>query len=315
MLRVRLFGAGEVYYEDRAIPGFPNQQSSLLLAYLLLNRNYPHNRERLAAIFWGDYPSAKARKYLRNSLWRMRQMLQSVGLPDDDFFLINDESVAYSNLSPTWIDIDVFEEITGNYQDIAGQELDEEGARQLEKAADLYIGDLLESIYEDWCLYKRERLRMINLNTLGKLVVFHGVNGSYERGLDYADRILAIDNTREKIHRYKMRLLWLAGDRNSALAQYKLCGQILLEELGIKPMRATRNLYKQILHQKDRPRTWPGILNDPQPQAGEGEESIHSLAENALQKLQRLQNLLDETGSELHQIERLISKALWNSKH
>ena len=315
MLRVRLFGAGEAFYKDRSIPGFPNQRACLLFSYLLLNRNYPHNRERLAAIFWGDYPTATARKYLRNGLWRLRQIMQSVGLPDDEVLMISDESVAIINVSPTWIDVEAFQESTAIYRDIPGKALDWAGAQRLEAAVDLYIGDLLESIYEDWCLYDRERLRMVYLNTLGKLIVFHGINGSYERGLDFADRILAIDNTRERIHRHKMWLLWLAGDRNGALAQFKICRQVLREELGIKPMDATRSLYKRVLQQQDRPRSWPGVLDDSPPEAGEGDESIQTLTENALQKLQRLQTLLEETGVELHQIERLISKALWNSRH
>jgi DNA-binding SARP family transcriptional activator len=315
MLRVRLFGTGEAYYQDRTLPGFPHNRACLLFSYLLLNRDYPHNRERLAAIFWGDNPTSTARKNLRNSLWRMRQILQSIGIPDEEFLMISDESVAFLNVSPTWIDIEVFEEITTTYQDISGKELDREGAQRLESAAGLYIGDLLESIYEDWCLYDRERLRLINLNTLNKLVVYHGINGSYERGLEYADRILAIDNTRERIHRHKMRLLWLAGDRNGALAQFKLCAQILREELGIKPLGATRSLYKQILQQQERPTTWQGIPDGSQPDLVGSEETIQSLTENALQKLQRLQTMLEETGVELHQIERLISKALLNSKH
>lgn len=315
MLRVRLFGAGEAFFNDRSIPGFPNQRACLLFSYLLLNRNYPHNRERLAAIFWGDYPTTTARKYLRNGLWRLRQLMQSIDLADDQVLLITDESVAFINSSPTWIDVEAFEEATAARRDIPGKELDLESAQRLEDAVDLYIGDLLESVYEDWCLYDRERLRMIYLNALGKLIEYHGVNGTYERGMVFADRILSIDNTRERIHRHKMWLLWLAGDRNGALAQYKVCRQILRDELGIKPMEATRNLYKRVLQQQERPRSWPGVLGGSPLGLNDNDESIQSLTGNALQKLQRLQSLLEDTGAELQQIERLISKALWNSKH
>ena len=52
MLELKLFGTGQVRYFDQSLAGFPNQQGCLLLCYLLLNRHRPHNRERLAAVFW-----------------------------------------------------------------------------------------------------------------------------------------------------------------------------------------------------------------------------------------------------------------------
>ena len=87
------------------------------------------------------------------------------------------------------------------------------------------------------------------------------------------------------------------------------------DELGIQPMGATRSLYKKILHQQERPRTWRGALESNPPDKGETQDGLQSLAENALHKLHRLQSLLDETGAELNQIERLISRALGNSRH
>ena len=314
MLRVRLFGAGEAYFQDRSISGFPNQRACLLFSYLLLNHNYPHNRERLAAIFWGDYSTKISRKYLRNALWRLRQILQSVNFPTDDFLLISDDSVSFTNAQACWIDVDVFDELTSPLQDIQGKDLSWNQAQTLESAVDLYVGELLESVYEDWCLHDRERFRIAYFNSLRKLVNFHGVNGSYERGLDYCDRILNIDNTRERIHRQKMWLLWLLGDRNAALAQFKLCRQILREELDIRPMDTTRDLYKKILHEQMKPTGWPTHQETPMDQGLSESESVHSIAETALQKLHRLQQLMAETNLEIQQIERLITKTLWNTK-
>jgi DNA-binding SARP family transcriptional activator len=81
MLRVQRFGTGQVRYEVQFLTGFPSQQCCLLLCYLLLNRHRPRHRERLSALFWGDYPTAALRKHLRNSVWRLRSVLQSLGTP------------------------------------------------------------------------------------------------------------------------------------------------------------------------------------------------------------------------------------------
>ena len=82
MLKLNLFGTGQASYCDRPLAGFPNQQCHLLLCYLLLNRHHPHYRERLAAVFWGDSPTAVARKSLRNALWRLRCALHAAGADD-----------------------------------------------------------------------------------------------------------------------------------------------------------------------------------------------------------------------------------------
>ena len=103
-------------------------------------------------------------------------------------------------------------------------------------------------------------------------------------------------------------------DRNAALAQYKLCRQILREELGIRPMDSTRDLFKQILHEPGKPAGWPSPGENQAVEVLSDSETVHSMAETALQKLQRLQQLMAETNLELQQIERLISKTLWNTK-
>jgi len=79
MLKLKLFGSGEASFYDQPLEGFPYQQTYLLFCYLLINKGKQHHRERLAAVFWGDYPSLTAPKYLRNTLYRLRQTLDGVG--------------------------------------------------------------------------------------------------------------------------------------------------------------------------------------------------------------------------------------------
>jgi DNA-binding SARP family transcriptional activator len=190
-----------------------------------------------------------------------------------------------------------------------------EQVADLEGAAGLYVGDLLEGVYQDWCLYDRERLRLLNLNALCKLLVFHERNGTYECGLAYGRRILACDPTREKVHRQMMRLFWLLGDRNEALAQYKRCVQLLRAELGIRPMERTRFLHKQMVRNEFDPATWPLRRDDFLPATGGTGEALPLLAQHVLQRLRRLQAMTEETSAELQQIERLIGKVLLDNEH
>jgi len=314
MLEIRLFGTGQALYDSQELPGFPRQQSYLLLCYLLLNRRHPHHRERLASVFWEDAATHVSRKYLRNGLWRLRQNLESAGLPADEYLSISDDSVSWIGASRYWLDVESFETTVALTQELPVESLTPAQVTTLEKALDLYAGDLLEGVYDDWCLYDRERLRLLYLNALGRLVTYHELHDAPAPGLAYCERILAHDRTRERVHRQMMRLYWRAGHRHAALAQYKRCAQILLEELGIPPMRETTLLYRQMSSNRFNPAEWP-TSREPAPlDPSLPHDSVEPLAEHALQKLQQLQAKLDETSSELKQIEQLLSLALANSR-
>ena len=327
MLKVKLFGPGQATYFDRPVPGFPNQRAALLLCYLMLNKQSPFHRERLAAVFWEDYPSQTARKYFRNALWRLRTQLQSAGADPDQYLLVNDESLAFISMSPHWLDVHEFETTIAATQTLSGSELTHEQASGLEKVVDLYTGDLLEAVYEDWCLYDRERLRLLYLAQLNKLMTYHAAQQAYELSLQFGERILSQDNTRENIHRQMIWLFWQMGDRPAALAQYKRCAQILREELNLQPMEATRQLYQRVLHEPLPPVQWPEHPSHPipaqnplpaprsAPKAGAADlpldpKVLQPMALHALQKLQRLQQMVEETNYELQQIERMLQRAM-----
>jgi DNA-binding SARP family transcriptional activator len=222
------------------------------LCYLLLNPQ-PHQRERLAAVFWGDHPVDASRKYLSQTLWRLRQLLQAVGAPSHEYLTITNETITFNQASPYWLDIEYFETVIKRYQGISGRHLTPDQADELETAVALYTEELLAGVYEDWLLYDRERLNLLYLDSLSKLMIFHQCHHAYERGLTYGERLLKFDNTREQAHRQIMHLYWLAGDRSAAMAQYKQCVQILRDELGIAPMLETSRLYQQIVHNQLRP--------------------------------------------------------------
>ena len=305
MLHLKLLGAGEARYFDRALDGFPYQQPFLLLCYLLINKVKPHHRESLAAVFWGDYPTFTARKYLRNTLYRLRSRFDSVGLEIGKLLSITEETVSFVDTCPYWLDVECFETITSHYQSYQVANLLPEQADELVKGVELYKGDLLEGVYDDWCLYDRERLRLTYLEALHKLMLYSTIHNDYEQGLQYGERILKLDPTREKVHRQMMVLHWLAGDGPAALAQYKRCFQILHEEMDSQPMAETQLLYEKMAHNQFEPHLTPdGHIFSPASETTKGYPAKD--LELILRCLDHLQESATQISNDVQQVQKQI---------
>jgi len=310
MLQVSLFGTGMACCDGHPIDGFPGHQSFRLLCYLLLDRYHSHHRERLAAVFWGDYPTDVSRKCLRNALWRLRSLFQSAGIPAGEYLAASGDHVSFITSSRYWLDVEIFEASIAACRDVPAEHFTAEHVTSLERAVGLYTGDLLEGLYEDWCLRDRERLSLLHLDALSKLMVFHEHNGAYERGLAYGEQLLARDHTREKFHRQMMRLYWLAGDRSAALAQYKRCVQILREEMDVSPTEQTKQLYQQMAANQFSPEARSSREAAPIFERMSSNYPIQLLAAHVIERIRYLQTVTDETTAELRHIENLIQKAL-----
>jgi DNA-binding SARP family transcriptional activator len=317
MLSVKLFGSGQAQIGDNSLNGFPNQYACLLLCYLLLNKPHPQNREKLANQFWSGLPHQTARKYLRNALWRLRLSFQNAGEPLEKYIFISEDSISFINKADTWLDIDIFDQTVNQVLKAPDEGIGKEQIRALEDAANLYVGDLLESCYDDWCLYDRERFRLLYTHAMHKIMVYHTRCQQYPLALTTGERLLSLDNTQEKVHRQMMWLYWLQGDRSAAIAQYKKCFEILREELGIRPMRDTRFLYEQILSGQTPPLARTDLVS---PEVEESQHQLQlrsqtgnhnsSLYAHTLQRLHKLQEKIEETHAEIQQLERLINEAM-----
>ena len=310
MLEIYLLGAGQATYKGKRLVGFPNQKPYKLLCILLLNLKKILHREHMAAILWEDYPTESALKYLRNALWRLRKKFFENDCRIEEFLLITDETISFDHNSNYWLDIEEFENSTLPELSLSSEELSNDLASKIGSALELYQGDLLESVYDDWCLYDRERLRLIHHNALFKLMQFYTLKGDYALGLDYGKRLLSLDSTREKVHRQMMWLYLKSGDRGKALQQYKCCKKILREELNLQPMQETHKLYNEIIHFSSETIQIPDlntyILSDSKENVYPTKQFVHS----AIRKLSQLQDMISETSTELHILERMMGHSL-----
>lgn len=213
-----------------------------MLSYLLLFRRRPHQREVLAAILWSGSPRERARKNLRQGLWQLQSRTGPAGRP----LLLSGKDWVQVNQSAVWLDVAELEAVFARLGGVPGERLTGAEALQVEAAAHLYRGDLLEGWKEEWCAFERRRLRTMNLALLEKLLAFNESAGRWEQGLAWGEHLLRLDRAHERAHRLMMLLWYRAGNRTAALRQFESCRSALAEELGVGPGRLTVDVYRQI---------------------------------------------------------------------
>lgn len=247
MFRIHLFGRFRVEYDEEPVEGLGTFKVQELLSYLLIHRNRPRPREALAALLWGDMPTDKARKHLRQALWHLQTALKSRNAAAvDQILVVEDHWVQLNTRAEIWLDVAVLEDTFAAFKDKPGWALKADEKDELQRAVQVYEGELLEGSYQDWCLFERERLQNIYLAMLYKLMRYCEARNEYEAGQLFGTRILNYDRASERTHRRLMQLQYMAGDRTAALRQYERCVIALDEDLGVKPDKRTVQLYEKI---------------------------------------------------------------------
>src|SRR5256886_17702449 len=101
-----LLGDFSLISADRQVTSLNTVRLQSLLAYLVLHRNAPQQRQHLAFLFWPDTTEAQARNNLRQLLHQLRQAFPTV-----EHFLSADAHVLYwHTITPCHLDVAEFEQ-------------------------------------------------------------------------------------------------------------------------------------------------------------------------------------------------------------
>jgi DNA-binding SARP family transcriptional activator len=296
-LRIHLLGGLNVYRGDQPLPGFPTQKSRGLFAFLALNHGRTHSRSTLVGRFWGDSPESVARKNLRTDIWRIRTVLEPQGVEPGSCLAVNQDEVSLRSGADHWLDIHEFEATL----DQAGiREGGEAQAALLRHAVELYRGDLLDGVYDDWCIFERERLRLRYLDGLERLIRHHDARGEWTEAAAYAQRLLANDALREHVHRTVIRCHLALGDRAAALRQFDTCARLLRQELEVEPSPETLALAAEARGGEPA----AGVRTPPPPV-----QAAPAAMDEVLTRLRAAAQWLDETGEQVRIVIRDVERA------
>jgi predicted ATPase/DNA-binding SARP family transcriptional activator len=195
-----------------------------VLAYIILHRDRTMARESVAFALFPDDEEELA----RNSLRRNRSYLLS-SLPDvpaaTPFILTDGKTIAWNVSAPATLDLDEFERAITDGRDAA--------------AIALYAGELLPTLYADWTMAERERLRALFHDALLREVARLRSLRRFDEAATFARTLLNEDPWREDVVRLLMAVRHEAGDRSGALAEFEGFAARLRLEMRTDPMPET----------------------------------------------------------------------------
>lgn len=236
-LSIRLLGELDLRAGGDRLAPVESARGRSLLGYLLLHRDAPHSRQRLAFLLWPDSTEAQARTNLRKVLHTLRHDLPMV----ERYLEVTPRTLQWRREEPVWVDAMAFEAFLAQAEDAGAQP--DEAVDALRCAVGLYRGDLLDGCYDEWLVEERERFRDRYTSALRRLTELLAGNGEHAEAIRCGRELLRCDPLQEDTYRLLMRIHDAAGDRAGAARVYHECVTTLQRELGVDPSAATSVAY------------------------------------------------------------------------
>lgn len=241
-LQIHLLGDFHIAVDAQPIVGLHQARLQSLLAYLLLNRQAPQSRQRLAFLFWPNSSESQARANLRRALFNIRCVLPSA----EDYLQSDAKTIQWRTQLPFTLDVTDFEGLLSKAAVAQQNRQATDAVTHLTQAVNLYRGELLPACYDDWVLAERERLHQRAVTALEQLMLQLEGQRDYAAAIQYGKQLLTLDPVHELTYRHLMRLHAASGNRAAALRVYRNCVDVLQHELGVQPAANTQESYQRL---------------------------------------------------------------------
>ena len=235
----RLLGPLEVLVDGAPLP-IAAAKPRALLALLLLNRNRAVPTERLVDELWGDEPPARATKTLQVYVSQLRKALGPERLVT--------RAPGYElRVGEGELDVDRFEALAAEARAAASPK---QAAAGFRKALALWRGPALREFRsEPFAETASAQLEDLKLAAVEDLLEAELDAGARNEVIPELEELVAAEPLRERPRELLMLALYRSGRQAEALDLYRRTRELFVDELGIEPGRALRELQQAVLRQ------------------------------------------------------------------
>lgn len=245
-LRLRLLGDVEVYRRGELIPAkeWRPRTARWLLLFFVTHRNRRLPKEVIGEALWPEFSPDRLGNNLNVAVSTLRKILEpelESGAMSRHVLRDGDQYI-FELTADDYLDVDAFDELSRPAL-VDRPELTEDELTALERARALYQADYArDEPYKEYLVLERERLRDRYLTVLSALGRHYETKEDFETALSLSEEILRSDNYREDVYQQMIRLYLKMGDRGRAMRTYRVCEDVLRDELGVSPDDRTRSL-------------------------------------------------------------------------
>jgi DNA-binding SARP family transcriptional activator len=242
-MEFRILGPLEVGEGDRLV-ALGGAKPRALLALLLLLPNEVVPRERLVEELWGDPVPASAGKVVQVYVSRLRKAMGA------DAPLVTRAGGYVLELADAQLDLHRFERLVAEGRRALDDDEPRRAERRLAEALALWRGPpLVDFSYEPFAQSEIARLEELRLAALEDRIEAELALGRHARLVGELESLVAEHPLRERIRGQLMRALYGCGRQADALEAYRQGRRRLVDELGLEPGPALRELERAILEQ------------------------------------------------------------------
>ena len=235
----RILGPLEALDAGRPLP-LAGASQRALLAVLLLHANEVVSSDRLIDELWGEEPPAAGSTALRV---RVSQLRKALGRED---VLVTRAPGYFVRVGPGELDLHRFERLL---EEADGAD-PSAAAERLREALTLWRGEPLgEFAYEPFAQTAIARLAELRLVALERRIEADLALGRHAALVGELQELVREHPLQERLRRQLMLALYRSGRQADALDCYQDARRALVEELGIDPSPALRELEQAILRQ------------------------------------------------------------------
>ncbi|MCL4681449.1 MAG: GAF domain-containing protein [Rhodocyclaceae bacterium] len=249
-LALRCFGPLKIFCDGEKIPvdAFKRRKALRLLKTLVLMRGTPIHRDRLIELLWPDCSQPAAVNRLHGVVNALRSSLESRRRPrTSEYIVCRDDFFHFNTDAPHSIDLFDFCDAEALARNALRQGEQERALDLLEKAVQLYRGDLFADDSEDETIEaQRVRLRHVYLDAVRELARLRTHLGHADEAIRVLRTALDIEPVAVDLYEALISQLLHLGRQAEARQQYEFGCAALRKYLDMEPPARMRALEKQL---------------------------------------------------------------------
>jgi YVTN family beta-propeller protein len=256
----RALGDLQVVEDGQALALGPHQQRAVL-ALLVLSAGEVVSSDRLIEALWGEHPPASAAKTVQVYISRLRKTLNGAPASSSGGLIVTVDHGYVLRVDPGQVDVRAFEGLLDRGREAFADREFDAAATVLRQALGLWRGaPLADFTFDAFAAGDIARLQELRLEALEIRIDAELALGRHSALVAELEALTTEHPLRERLRAARMLALYRCGREPEALALYRETRRLLVDELGMEPSPALRELHDAILRQD------PALEAPPAPQ-------------------------------------------------